>query len=206
MATPRFNRIALSFMEKINSPTSESAGVVQGGSLVTTTARVEKYVNRAMHALFNKIWESAEGDKLRFMTVCPELVKIAQILKESGDPTVPGDYFEAIGARLVIQDALAVNIYLRLPARQYYMVTRTGSNAQWVGTAAKPILYELEGTLYLFPDTTSGQIELQYIQMPLKTDGTFITSGGAVDCPFSDQWNEQIAEIAADLYFKESNS
>jgi hypothetical protein len=206
MATPRFNRIALSFMAHINDVTTESVGVVQGGSIVTTTARIESYVNRALVKLTNQLWEACGYDAEKFLQVCPELATLGSLVKSTGDLTVPGDYFELVTASMPTLNGSSVNRYVRTPPRDKYHITKTGTNSKYVASSESPIIYEFNGTLYLFPTITDATIEILYIKMPVKSDGTALTSGGAVDSPFTDQWDEAIAEIAYGIYLSESDN
>lgn len=204
MATPKFNRVALQFMQRINDPTTEAGSplVIVAGKQLTSVAKIETFVNRAMMELFNQLWTAVQGDRKLFSQLLPELIKQDSFTTDaSGLYTISSTKLRSMYVPLDLRIG-STPIDLVPPEAVEYI--ETSDNALAPSTTNFYCLHK--GTILKFYPAASFNaqvVNIGFIQLPVSdTDGSLLVSGGSVDIPFSDQWENQIASIAADLYFK----
>lgn len=202
MATPKFNRVALQFMQRINDPTTESAGVIVGGKQLTTVAKIETFVNRAMMELFNQYWTALNGERKLFSQMFPELIKQTDIDTDAnGLYTINSTKLRSLYVPLDLRKTTSPIDILPPEAAEYI---ETSDNALEPSTTNFYCLH-VGNVLKFYPAASfaSTKVNIAFIQLPVSdTDGSLLVSGGSIDIPFSDQWENQLASIAADLYFK----
>lgn len=208
--TPKFNRIAIEFMQRINDPvalTGDPPAIPSaGGSVLDSKAKVESFVNRAMFKLFNDIWASIKGDSKLFLKIFPELGR------EVGITTHASGYY-VIDTGNVMRDSFKLlegrlsTTYIEMVEPFLLEELLTGRNTELVPSATVPYAYESNRTIYFLPAASfnAQAVYINYIRLPLSlADGSFLTSGGTYDSPYYDHWNSKIAEIAAELFFMTS--
>jgi len=198
MATPKFDRISVEFAQRISDPVTTAA---TAGNVLTADQRTS-YVNKALHKLVNDVKTGLQGNLERFADIFPELVDNRVITLTAGSIYVlanPNLDFLGLIALTFTTNSVPAEI---LPASRYGVVAGA-KIPQMAGTAAKPIIIELNKTLYAFPAASfvSAGATITIIKQPLNpTDGSFLTQGGTYDSPFYDTWNSKIAEIAEQLW------
>ena len=177
-----------------------------------TAVEYINYVNNAMMKLFNDKWGEVKGDKQSFVNMFPELVetKAPAFVKE--DVSVPRySYVSLTNTALPL-----ANLYSVLYANYTTTFIENASPdmlfALEMGTVSlasitSPLIVQGRGNLYIFPALSSSlAVTVNYIKLPKKADGNFITQNGDTDSPFDDSWNTVIADIATQMFIAESQN
>jgi hypothetical protein len=206
MATAKIDKILTSFLSRIGDPATFSGSVLQDGNILTASEAME-YVNKALHELFRKYWELTQGDKKKFAEIFPELFKRRVVIVNNTDgktkyavanPNL--DYFALLDA---ITNTVA---YIQvLPATLYHTVL-SENHPYYVPTLSRPAIIDVDKTLFVFPKDYVGSglstsITISIIVLPLDpTTGAFLAQNGSYDSPYYDHWNEEIVNIATEMY------
>lgn len=203
--TPKFNDIALDFMQRIQDPITIVSNTIIGGSIITSVTEIESYINQAMFKLFNDNFVSAKGDKRLLTKIFPELVKTGQInISYVGDLSqgILSDFIK--DAPIIIDIISDNNTYLEEWKLDKLSIAISQENPFYIATSSRPAYIEVGDYLYVFPANyaLSGikQFDIIYLQQPLDPNGGHFVSGGIYDSPFTVQWNPIIAEIAEKIY------
>jgi hypothetical protein len=203
MATPRFNKVALLFMEMINDPTSESVGVVLGGKQLLTTAKIEGFVNRAMLKFFSDTLLQTQGNLESYGKVFPELIKVmTPITSAGGLYTLAAnylDYFNVVGSGLRTPDSKIIRFIDESLTNELL----AGTIEEFTPAADNLFFYENAGSFTFLPASEFNAIALSIFYLAKPVDfatGNPFTSGGTNDIQYKDHWVTQIAEIAKELY------
>jgi hypothetical protein len=201
MATAKFDRLSVSFAARIADPVASAS---TAGVILTANERTS-YINRALHELFKKYWVMVQGDKEAFTKIFPELIKPRVVsITDTHQYAIASpnlDYYTII-------DAHAEGVYTRVLPGVLFNTVRTSKLIQYTPTAAKPAIIEMDKVLYVFPTnliTIGLSFTLNIIVQPLNpTDGSFLTQGGDYDSPFMDAWNEEIVNIATEMFLQDT--
>lgn len=197
MATPKFDRIAVEFSQRIYDPITVTSGVMSAGA-VLTIPDICTYVNKALLGFFNDMW-IAKKDIASFTQMFPELIRTATITLTAGSQytlaTPNLDYFTILSGQYSTKYISAPPVYL-------YHVYSTGKNLNYAADSNNPIIFEMNKIFSVQPTSIkSTTIEILFIKQPLDpTTGAFYTQNGSYDSPFYDHWNSKIAEYAEKLY------
>jgi len=204
MATPKIDRIAIEFIQRIggtfDSAFTPGSGTMPASDLIDDANTIMTFINKAMFKLFNDVWMSANGDVEVFTRIFPELIQRDSVTFTSSEYTIVNPSMHIFK---LINGYNTAGVYFKSWSPVKYAVAKTGYETQYVGTDAKPALMHMSdvGKIFLFSDNNITPITLVYIKFPLnKTDGSFLTQNGSYDSPFYDQWNTRIAEIAEAMY------
>ena len=205
MPTPRFNKIALLFMEMINDPTTEigSPLVVQAGKVLTSTAKIEGFVNRAMLKLFSDTLLGMKGDLEKYGLIFPELIKkMTPTTDANGLYTLAAsylDYFQTIGSGLRTTDSKII----RFVDNSIINEMLAGTIEEFTPAADNLFGYEYAGAFTFLPATefNAKALSIYYLAKPVDpASGNPFTSGGTNDIQYKDHWVTQIAEIAKEIF------
>ena len=140
-------------------------------------------------------WSEFVGDVKLFVNFFPEL----SIHKDfgaggiaAGKATAPADMFKLLGGTI---DSKFVRV---ISAERYSIV---GHRTQYASSADSPIAVVNGNDITIFGVTSSDNFEIDYIKSPLTTDGkAYSSSATGEDIPFYEFWEEQIAQIASELF------
>jgi hypothetical protein len=183
MATPKFNRAAKEFMQKIYDPITESAGTITAGSVITTVLDIENYINKAMMNLFNNIWTEVEGSILRFLQILPESQTLQTITLTLGigESSIEVNSVNNLGnlVQILPSRTISSNAYLPILPPHRFIEWKT-SQDPFLAFANNPHLCYVGGKIYYLATTLATiQIQLNYIRSPLLPDGNQYVSGPA---------------------------
>jgi hypothetical protein len=208
--TPKFDRIAISFVKKIPTAfkTVFTPGIDMPDANLFTKEIIADYINRAMMKLFNQYWQQTAGNFQAFLAVFPELVKFSGELEGSEGFAgtvyqVAAPYFDfcrivgAIGPN---------NQFIKVWDETKFTLAISGQYTEYTATTSNPAIIQIHGMLFVFPQTLNDfNFKIQYIKYPIDpaTGGPLVQNGNE-DSPFGDQWNDIIAELAYALYLEES--
>lgn len=222
MPTPKLNRLAQMFMQRIQDPILTDGGspeLILPGSIVRTVAEIESYLHRAGQLYFDSAWKAAQPEnevpgsvshKNKFLNMFPELFKFRSITLAYASSvsrvdlsTVYNDVFEILdsvksGGGGIIevwsQSKLADCIAAADP---FYSPPRV--------TSAAPGMILSHPYIYGFPNDIANPggytFTLNYIQNNKNPiTGDILRSGGTYDIPFSEHHLDAIADIAVKIY------
>lgn len=214
MATPKLDNISLHFSRRINdSKTSANVEFTTGqedGKTLSALQRME-YINEAMFKLMGMIWKVIQGDKAKFVQIFPELVRDMNITLSSGgteakyqiaNPNL--DFWHLLEGVLII-DA-STKRYAEIAPKHLFQAITYGA-IQFRATDEFPKVIEMEREINAFPVATySGKSAIfTIITQPLNpTNGAFLTQAGSYDSPFYDNWNDQIIDLAVELFHRDT--
>ena len=207
MATPRIDHIASEFLKRIPDEFKKSftpgTGKMPDG-YVLTAEQTEDYVNRAMLKLFNMIWNNTGGKIDLFIRILPEMVKFSDELQlTNGNYTIKNPYlnFKQIIGAVKSTD----NSFIKVWFTSKYTIALSGNYAQYTATESKPAIIQVNDLLAVFPQDSSFKIKIHYVAVPVNPNtGLQLKQNGDYDSPFKDDWNTRIADIAEELYLKDS--
>lgn len=222
MATPKFNRLAEIFMQRIQDPITLDGGSPEKflpGAIVRTVKEIERYLHTAGQSYFDAMWKAAQptedlpgsyAHKTKFLTMFPEMFTFASISVPFVSPnsvldlTVLNkdvhDILDSVksggGGMVEVWDASLLGEALA-ESNPFYSPPRV--------KLASPGMVLQQPLLYLFPiniaDGADYTFNLQYIRnIKNATTGDIVRSGDDDDIPYSENSIDQIAEIAAQLY------
>lgn len=225
MATPKLNRLAQMFMQRIQDPILLDGGspeLILPGTIVRTVAEIESYVHRAGQQYFDNAWKISQPEnempgslshKKKFLNVFPELFKFRSITLTYASAvsrvdltTVYNDVFEILdsvksggGGLIDVWDASKLADAIA-EADPFYSPPRV--------TSSTPGMILSHPYLYGFPndiaDPGGYTFTLNYIQnIKDPITGDILRSGGTYDIPYSEHHLDAIAEIAAAIYKKD---
>jgi hypothetical protein len=213
MATPKFDRIITEFSLKISDPATFVSGVLQNGNVLTASEKVH-YVNRALFKLFETV-VAQNKDKNAIAAIFPEL--IANATNVSFTPGAA--YGLGNGLTYVVSSPyldfsnIVLNAYAHfsIPSRMTVLspemlsIVASGINTGYIPSVENTFLIPNGRILYAYPSGFGTQISFQYIKLPLNNlTGGLLTQNGSVDSPFSDAWTSTLADIAAQIYYQDS--
>lgn len=225
MPTPKLNRLAQMFMQRIQDPISLDGGTPEkflAGSVVRSVAEIESYIHRAGQQYFNSAWKAAapEGEmpgtpshKKKFLTMFPELFKFRNItlvfasaVSRVDLSTVYNDVYEILdsvksggGGLIEVYDASKLGDCIAESDPFYSPPRVTSSNPGMI--LSQPYLYGFPNNI---ADPGGYTFSLNYIQNnknPL--DGSILVTGGDYDVPYGEQHLDLIAEVAASIFNKD---
>jgi len=222
MATPKLNRLAIAFMQRIQDPITESAGVITAGQLIRSVAEIESYVHRAGQIFFNGAWNAAQPEnespgsmshKNKFLNMFPELFKFRSItltyasaVSRVDISTVYNDIFEILdsvkqggGGLIEVWDPSKLADCIA-ESDPFYSPPRVNSSTPGM-ILSHPYIYGFPNDL---ADPGGYTFTLNYIQNNKNPiTGAILVSGGTYDVPFSEHHIDAIAEIAVGIYKKD---
>lgn len=198
MASPLFDSISMRLAKRISDPVASAA---TNGTILTAAAR-DEYINKAMMEIIRKYWELVKGDTQTFIEIFPELVKTATFNTTAGGTLVIStstfkNFFKIINA------IKGTTVYIKSLPKHLYTVVKTGRFDDVAPDSDNPVVFEIEGTLVFFPsaDFNVQSVTAFFLTLPLDTSGGTLYNGHAtVDSPFLPIWNEEIAQIAEELF------
>jgi hypothetical protein len=204
MATPKLNALAKRFMQQIQDPISELAGVIIPGQIIRSVADIESYLGMAMQKYIEGAWLQAKGDPGLLLRAMPELYKEREATVVTPNTTVDlsathADIFDILDSRQgTTQIMEAWN-------PKYLTDALTGLDPFHQGDTRFGGLIYNKPILYIFPTdlaaTVSFVFTLCFIQAALNPlTGEFLVSGGAYDIPFAELHYTAICDIAEKLY------
>ena len=222
MATPKLNRVAQMFMQRIQDPILTDGGspeLILPGSIVRTVAEIESYIHRAGQIYFDTAWKAAQPEnempgsishKKKFLNMFPELFKFRGITftyltatSYVDVTTLYNDIFEILdsvkqggGGIIEVWDPSKLADCIA-EADPFYSPPRV--------TSSNPGMILSHPRIYAFPNdiaNTGGYtITINYIQnIKNPISGDILRSGGSYDIPYSEHHLDAIAEIAAKIY------
>ena len=205
MPTPKFNAIALQFMEIINDHTTVAGSpeVVVAGKILNTVAKIETFVNRGLLQLFTEVLLQSNGDPETIGRILPELIKPMTPTTTAGGiytlATPYLNYFNPAGSPLRTVDSKVI----RQIDNSLVNEVLSGMIEEYTPSADSLFFYENGGIFTFLPLTefNAKALSLYYVAKPVnQTTGLAFTSGGTYDSPFQEHWTMKIAELAADIY------
>jgi hypothetical protein len=201
MATPKFDRISVELSRRLNDPVS---GATSNGANLTAVERNE-FINMALQELFNQKWQQYGGDIANFTKELPELVvprsgSLAASIYTIASPNLD---FKALVSFVVDSKFATIR-----PAHLRNTVA-SGRIESMAGSANFPVAINSNGVIYVYPTATfiAQSFTMDIIKSPLDpTTGGYLTQGGSYDSPFSPEWENQIVEIAVELFDKDKGN
>ena len=215
MPTPKFDKICIDFVKRI--PDNLVSNFIPGGgmlprSYLLPSINIIDYVNRALLGVFNNYWKAVQGNQSAFINIFPELQGITNILEVlNGVYTIQSPYKDmyVLSSGYIISMPDSINtiktmLKIRMPNELVYF--KTGKLTQYKATSEDPVAIKVGNKIYFFPEYSGKKdIVLGYIKMPLSpATGEYIIQNGAYDSPFSEQWHNEIVEMAYNFYAKET--
>lgn len=225
MPTPKLNRLAQIFMQRIQDPITLDGGSPEKfipGQIIRTVQEIERYLHTAGQSYFDAMWKAAQptedlpgsfSHKTKFLTMFPEMFTFRSITVPFVTPnsvldlTVANndvhDILDSVkngGSGVVeVWDASLLGEALA-QSNPFYSPPRV--------TSALPGMILQQPLLYLFPinisQTASYVFNLQFISnIKDASTGDIIRTGGTVDVPYSEMSIDQIAEIAVQIFNKD---
>ena len=225
MATPKLNRLAQRFMQKIQDPILLDGGSPEkfiAGTVIRTVVEIEEYLHAAGMMFFEQRWLSAKPEdskigsishKRNFLNMFPELFKFASVtvtytagVSSVDLTTIRYDIFDILDSvksggggviEIIDQDRLADALSDSDP----FLTTPHLTNSN-------PVMILQQPTLYLFPNEIANPTDytftLNYISN-IKDPGTgdILRTGGTYDVPYSENNIDAIADVAASLFNKD---
>lgn len=225
MPTPKLNRLAQMFMQRIQDPIlldGLSPEKFLPGSVVRTAVEIEEYIHRAGMMFFQGAWmraqptEEAPGSlshKRKFLNAFPELFKFRSVTVayassvSSVDLTVAhNDVYDVLdsvksGGGGIIEVWDPTNLADAIAEANPFLITPRV-------TSANPGMILSQPTLYVFPnniaDPAGYTFTLNFIQnIKNPTPGDILRTGGTYDVPFSEAHLDTMADIAAGIFNKD---
>lgn len=205
MATPKFDRILVEFSKQVKdrlvSAFTPGGGAYPEGTILTAALAIN-FVNRGLLKYFEMMNQAAEGSIEKFANLCPELISDkTTVAFTTGIHTIVNpnlNFYNFVGgvagtAQIIRKSPELLDLFL------------AGKFPLYPPSTDKPYLIQLNTKLYIFP-TSITTADIIFIKQPLdKTTGGFIAQNGSEDSPFYDFRNSTIAEIAAEIYWKEKH-
>jgi hypothetical protein len=224
MPTPKLNRLAQTFMQKIQDPITLDGGSpekFQAGTVIRTVDEIEQYLNSAGQRYFDATWKAAQplndepgsvSHKTKFLNLFPELFKFRSITATFAAGTTKVDITTGFNDVHDILDSVKsgggglIDVWDQTmladalaESDPFYSPPRVTINTPGM-ILSQPILY-------LFPNditATTYVFTLNYIQNIKNPDtGDILRTGGDYDIPYNEVHIEAIAEIAAGLFNKD---
>jgi len=226
MPTPKLNRLAQMFMQRIQDPILiDIANVILPGSVIRSVVEIEEYLDRAGMALFNASWKAAQpqneapgtvSHKNRFLNMFPELFKFKQVtLEYTSDNHSILDLSNPTNQCFDIYDILdsikaggggLIEVWQQSKLADALAESDPFCSPPRV-TASFPGMILQQPKVYFFPNNlaaTTYTFTLNYIQnLKNPTNGEILRSGGAYDIAYSEQHLEDVAELAAKIFNKD---
>ena len=212
MATPKFDRIAISFLHKAKGEfsTTFTPGSLMPDADFLTAEQISDYVNRALITFFNQSLKAVGFDDYKFASQFPEMVGTdSKTLTGKDDFDVSNkNLYRIIAFRESRQVnngewrkgiVFDMNVYGEAKSGQNHLLS--GDNDEFIGIRDGNILH-------IFPGESAGEqyeVEVDFIIKPLDLGGGDIIQNGKYDVPYSDIWLEEISDIAYQLYLKDAD-
>ncbi len=203
MATPKFDRIAIEFAQRIGA-TFDSAFTPGSGAMpdadLLTADEIESFVNKSLLTLFSQIWQQTKANKKIFSDYVPELVKTADLTFSSSIYTIASpnkDFFIPLNGYIS-------STYVRVWDASKFAIAKTGYYDEYTASESNPALIYIGESqkLYIFPSTLTSATVV-FLKQPLDpTTGDFLSQNGSYDSPFAEHWQNDIVSIAESLYSK----
>jgi hypothetical protein len=214
MATPKIDRLVTSFCKRINDPATFQTSVLQDGDILTAN-EVMEYINKAMFELFRKYWELVKGDKQKFIQIFPELVKTRYVdftfdTSEALHRTIYTIANPNLDYYCLVDASHQATKYIQVLPENLYNTVLTGKVPQYIPTETKPVIIAINKILNVFPRTINESggltaVLLNIVVQPLNpTDGSFLTQNGSYDSPYYDTWNDEIVNIAVEMFLQDT--
>ena len=225
MATPKLNRLAQRFMQKIQDPIVLDEGTPEKfypGSVIRAVKDIEEYLHSAGMKFFEQNWLASKPDNSKagsishkriFLNLFPELFSFTSItitfasgVSSIDLTTANNDVFDILDSvksggggiiEIIDQDRLADALSGNDPfAASPYV------------TSSNPFMILQQPKLYLFPADIAQSVDyvftLNYISnIKNPNTGDILRTGGDYDVPYSENNIDVIADIAASLYNKD---
>lgn len=196
MATPLFDDCSVRFSRKIGDAVASAS---TAGNILSANERTE-YINQAANELFRKYWEAVAGNIERFIEIFPELHKTASVTTDihgivSLSASGTYDFFKIIDGHS--------SQYIRFLDKALWLTVYGSENSLYVPSTDRFYGFELSGSLRFLPAASfnAQAVTIAYIKRPVDpTNGNALTQGGTYDLPFYSIWNEEIAEIAYQIW------
>ncbi len=202
-ATIKFNRLCETFMLKIGDPIEISGNVIGAGKVITTKEKIQNYINRALETFFAAGWKESGYDVDNLANAFPELIKSA----ENGTLGDGICSIEAFGNLFKIFSVRVDGKYCAIWDMTKYGIAKSRKRIQYLGSSDNPGVIHKDTYLEFFGAADSDNVDFEYIIKPLKSDGTaFVSSNDGEDSPYNEFWNEQIAQIATELYNQDAQN
>lgn len=169
-------------------------------SNLMTKEVITNYVNRALWQLFDSIWLQVRGDKEKFISIFPELLKTtAAISVDDAGYTIASPYLDLH----TLYDAYGSNnSYMVVLPENLFTTVKSGNNRSYIGSTTKPIVIKVANKIYTFPTPeTNRNVYALYISSPVNpTTGQPLEQNGDYDINFAYHWIDKLCQIAIDLY------
>lgn len=206
--TPKLNILAQRFMNGIQDPITIDSGTgkFSAGSIIQTVAEIETRLGDAMMKYMDDVWKAAKGNKQQFLTFLPELFKKVDTTLGTPNTSI---YLEYPGLNLFdvydILDSSHNTTLIEVWNQVHLADALAGVDPFYVGDADRPGMILQHPVVYFFPTSlaaaTDYAVRFNYIQKPVNPeDGTYFTTGGTYDIPFSLNHINDIAETAVRMY------
>jgi len=205
MPSPKFNKVALLFMEMINDPTTEAGSplIVVAGKQLTSVAKIEGFVNRAMLKFFSDTLLQTQGNLEAYGKIFPELIKVMIPTTTAGGVYTLAasylDYFNVVGSGLRTSDSKIIRFIEESLTNELL----AGTIEEYTPAADNLFFYENAGAFTFLPasEFNAKALSIFYLAKPVDpATGNPFTSGGTNDIQYKDHWVTQIAEIAKEIY------
>jgi hypothetical protein len=226
MATPKLNRLAQTFMRRIQDPIALDGGSPEKflpGTIIRTVAEIEQYLHLAGQQFFDAAWKAAQpmqdqpgsvSHKNKFLNTFPELFTFRSITVPFATPNTVidlttgswndvHDILDSVksggGGTIEVWDQSKLADCLS-ESDPFYSPPRI--------TSSNPGMILSQPYLYLFPinigDPGGYTFTLNFIlNLKDRTNGDILRTGGTYDVPYSEQHLTTIAELAAGIYNKD---
>ena len=197
--TPKFTRICLGFMKRINDEVSVDVnGLLVGGNIIQTKAAIESLANKGMLEFFRHYWSNiSKGNADILAALMPEMVvyspdrqviSLAASKYSIASPFL--DFYYLMGAEVNSIDA-------SIQPPGLLSTIKSGSAVDQVkGDLNNPVVVPTGRVIRAFPEASfpTSALTLTFIKQPVEpTTGALLTQGnGASDSPFADFWENEI--------------
>jgi len=197
--TPKIDIISVEMSRKVGHPVNNATDDTDSLKSIERMS----YINKAMFKMINDVWMKLKGDTEVFVNMFPELiVKTSALTLSSGNYTIISPYLDFFK---LIDGKTEADVYIKRWHETLFMVAETGKNLNYIATASDPSVIQLKNMLYFYPKNSTFTPTILYIKVPVNpTSGNYLTQGGQYDSPFFDHRNEEISQIAADLFLQDA--
>jgi hypothetical protein len=181
-STPKLDLLAQRFMAQIQDPvTVNGSGNLNVGNLVKTIPDMSRYCGDAMLKYIQKTWDVAQGSKIVFLKMLPELFAVKPIIFPIGvnnlDLTNPvnGNFMDVFD----IVDSFQTNLFIEVWNERFLSGALSNTDPFHTASIKRPALIYSKPILYIFPTPNT-----QMAGATIVTDdsGQFVTddSGQAI--------------------------
>jgi hypothetical protein len=207
--TPKLNILAKRFQNQIQDPVTEDVnGNIVPGELVPTVAELETYLGNACQKYVEQVYTQSAGYQ-DFITKLPELFKSFPVTFSQGSNVIDLSNETYLKDVWEVLDSQSGSTLIEVWNKVHQADALTGNDPFYTADAEHPALIYNKPFLFIFPATITDDgnygITLNYIKLPLNPEtGEYLTINGGYDLPFTLKQIQDIADIAEQLYRKDS--